>query len=101
MLWKDAKNCSTVGRIIDIFTSKEVIDEDIHLSIAEQLTIGNGSMAGQGESHVSVDIDIGIYQQLLKESYGLQPINTSRNTIDSIAGWSELSQLETSGSKRG
>ena len=54
-LWKNTQYRFSIGCVVHIVTSKEVIHYDIHLFIRQLLTIRNGCMTGKAEGNLMVD----------------------------------------------
>ena len=53
-LRKDGKDGFAVGRVVDVGTGKELVDQLLHLIVGEDLAIGDGNALSEGEGNVFV-----------------------------------------------
>ena len=56
MLFEDAEDVFAVGRIVDIGAGEELVDDILHLDVAEHLSLWDGSMSGHARRKPMIDI---------------------------------------------
>ena len=90
-LWKNTEYRFSIRSIVYIVTREEVIHHHIHLFVSQLLTIRDSCMTRKAKGNLMIDRQAIVGDGYCRSYYvlyqlsGIQPLNTSRNTIDGVA----------------
>lgn len=101
MLFEDAEDVFAVRRIVDIGAGEELVDDILHLDVAEHLSLRDGSMSGHARRKPMIDIVFdatsllaGGSQHVGNKGGDADALDVGGDGVDGIAVGSEVGEFE-------